>query len=174
VWASTQGAFAVREGLAQVPQIPLSRVTVIPTEIGRGFGGKTKLCLEPLAALLAKVTGRPVKMWMTRQEVLEASGPTSGTHMRVKIGAKRDGTLVAAEAHFAFDAGAYPGSPYVSAVRTAFGAYAIPNQFVEGWDVVLNKPQVVAYHAPGAPAASVAVKSLLNELAQRIELYPME
>ena len=174
VWASTQGAFAVREGLAQVLQIPISRVTVIPTEIGGGFGGKTKLYLEPLAALLAKVTGRPVKMWMTRQEVLEASGPTSGTHMRVKIGAKHDGTIVAAEAHFAFEAGAYPGSPFVSAVRTAFGAYAIPNQFVEGWDVVLNKPQVAAYRAPGAPAASFAVESLLDELATRLELDPME
>ena len=174
VWTSTQGAFGIRDNLAMILELPVSRIKVVPTEIGGGFGGKLKLYYEPLAALLARRTGRPVKMQMTRQEVLEASGPTSGTHHRVRIGAKRDGAIVAAEGRFAYEAGAYPGSPYVAGARCAFGPYDIPNQHVEAWDVVLNKPQVAAYRAPGAPSSEFAVESLLDELAERLELDPMD
>jgi xanthine dehydrogenase molybdenum-binding subunit len=88
VWCSTQGAFAVQEQLAELLQIPVSRITVTPTEIGGGFGGKLNVYLEPLAALLSRKAGhRPVKMVMTRAEVLAATGPTSGSHIRVKLGA---------------------------------------------------------------------------------------
>ena len=174
VWTSTQGAFGIRDNLAMILELPVSQIKVIPTEIGGGFGGKLKLYYEPLAALFSRKTGHPVKMQMTRTEVLEASGPTSGTHHRVKIGAKNDGTIVAAEGHFAYEAGAYPGSPYVAGARCAFGPYDIPNQFVEAWDVVLNKPQVSAYRAPGAPSSEFAVESLVDELAARLEMDPMD
>jgi CO/xanthine dehydrogenase Mo-binding subunit len=174
VWTSSQGAFGIRDLTAQMLELPVSQVKVIPTEIGGGFGGKTKIYLEPLAALLAKKAGRPVKVHMTRTEVMEASGPTSGTNLRVKIGAKRDGTIVALEGHFAYEAGAYPGSPYAAGARCAFGPYNVPNQYVEAWDVVLNKPQVAAYRAPGAPASEFAVESLIDELAERLEIDPMD
>ena len=174
VWTTTQGAFGIRDNLAMILELPVSRIKVIPTEIGGGFGGKLKLYLEPLAALLSKKTGHPVKLQMTREEVLEASGPTSGTHLRARIGAKSDGTIVALEGHFAYEAGAYPGSPYVAGARCAFGPYDVPNQYVEAWDVVLNKPQVSAYRAPGAPASEFAVESLIDELAQRLERDPID
>ena len=173
-WTTTQGAFAIRDMLAEMLELPVSSVRVIPTEIGGGFGAKTKMYLEPVVALLSKKAGRPVTMRMTRQEVMEASGPTSGTHSRVKLGAKRDGTIVALEGHFAFEAGAFPGSPYVAGARCAFGPYDVPNQYVEAWDVVLNKPQVAAYRAPGAPATAFAVESLVDELAERLEMDPMD
>ena len=92
----------------------------------------------------------------------------------MKIGAKRDGTIVAVEGHFAYEAGAYPGSPYAAGARCAFGPYDIPNQYVEAWDVVLNKPQVAAYRAPGAPAAAFPVESLLDDLAERLEMDPID
>ena len=174
VWTSTQGAFGIRASMSLILDLPVSQIKVIPTEIGGGFGGKLKLYLEPLAALLSRKTGHPVKMQMTRQEVLEASGPTSGGQQRVKIGAKRDGTIVAVEGHFAYEAGAYPGSPYAAGARCAFGPYDIPNQYVEAWDVVLNKPQVAAYRAPGAPAAAFPVESLLDDLAERLEMDPID
>ena len=174
VWTSTQGAFGIRGQLSQQLGVPESRIRVVPMEIGGGFGAKLKPYLEPLAALLSKKTGRPVKMTMTRQEVLEASGPTSGTHSRVKIGVKRDGTIVAAEAHLAFEAGAFPGSPYIAGARCAFGPYALPNVYVEAWDVVLNKPQVSAYRAPGAPGAEFAVESVIDEIAEQLEMDPMD
>ena len=174
VWTSTQGAFGVRQQMAQLLQVPVATVKVVPMEIGGGFGGKLETYLEPLAALLSKRTGRPVKMSMSRTEVLEATGPTSATVCRVKIGAKRDGTLVAGEAHLYYEGGAYPNSPVGAGARCAFASYAIPHQYVEGFDVVVNKARVMAYRAPGSPQASFAVESVLDEIAERLELDPVE
>ena len=173
VWTSTQGAFGIRDLLAEMLELPVSQIKVIPTEIGGGFGGKTKLYMEPIAALLSRKLRRPVKVNMTRTEVMEASGPTSGTHTRARIGARSDGTIIALEGHFAYEAGAYPGSPYVAGARCAFGPYDAPNQKVEAWDVVLNKPVVAAYRAPGAPASEFAIESLVDELAERLDMDPM-
>ena len=88
VWCSTQGAFGVQEQMAEILALPVSRITVTPTEIGGGFGGKNPVYLEPVAALLSRKAGhRPVKLTMTRAEVLAATGPTSGSTIRVKMGA---------------------------------------------------------------------------------------
>ncbi len=174
IWASTQGQYEVRDSVALLCGIPPSRVCVEPVEIGGGFGGKTVVYMEPVAALLAKKSGRPVKMIMTRQEVFEGTGPTSGTQIRAKIGAMRDGTIRAMHAELAFEAGAYPGSPFTAGAMCAFGAYDCENIYVEGWDVVLNKPKVAAYRAPGAPAAAYAVESVMDELAERLGMDPME
>ena len=173
VWASTQGAFGVRTQLAELLQVPLSTIRVIPTEIGGGFGGKLLVYLEPIAALLSKATGRPVQMAMSRTEVLEASGPTSATRSRVRIGAKRDGTIVAAEVHLAYESGAYPGAPVAGGARCALAPYDIPNQSVEGYEVVVNKPKVAAYRAPGAAQAEFAVESVIGELAEQLDIEPM-
>ena len=117
IWASTQGEFMVREQVANVLGLPVSSVRVMPVEIGGGFGGKIPVYMEPLAALFSRMTRRPVKMLMTREEVFEGTGPTSGTVCRVKLGAKRDGTFVAADATLAYEAGAYPGSPVGAGVE---------------------------------------------------------
>jgi len=174
VWSSTQGQFEVRDQTAILCALAPSRVTVEPVEIGGGFGGKTHVIMEPIAAMLSKKTGRPVKMIMTRQEVFEGTGPTSGTHNRVKIGAMRDGSIVAMEAELIFEAGAFPGSPFTAGAMCAFAPYDVDNIEVEGWDVVVNKPKVGAYRAPGAPAAEYAVESVIDELAERLELDPLE
>src|SRR6478609_1476173 len=111
IWSSSQGQFMVRAMTAYLTGIPQSDIRAIPAEIGGGFGGKTIVYLEPLATLLAKKSGRPVKMVMTREEVMRATGPTSGSKSTVKIGAKKDGTIVAAQGTFYLQAGAFPGSP---------------------------------------------------------------
>ena len=174
MWVSTQGPFVVREQLSRLLELPLASVKVIPMEIGGGFGGKLPVYMEPLAALMSKRTGRPVKMSMTREEVFIGTGPTSATYVRAKIGAKRDGTLVAAEAYLAFEAGAYPGSPVGAGASCMFASYNIPNQLVDAYDVVTNKPKVQAYRAPGSPQGTFATESLLDELAERLEMDPME
>ncbi|MDA0271389.1 MAG: xanthine dehydrogenase family protein molybdopterin-binding subunit [Chloroflexi bacterium] len=174
IWTSTQGAFGIRGNVARTLNLPVSMLRVIPAEIGGGFGAKNVVYLEPLAALLSKKTGRPVQLTMNRTEVLEATGPTSGTRSWVRIGAKRDGTLVAADIKLWYEAGAYPGSPVAGGARCALGPYVIPNQRIVGYDVVVNRPKVAAYRAPGAPASEFAVESLLNELAERLEMDPME
>ena len=147
IWCSTQGAFTVRAQVAELLGLPLSRVKVVPTEIGGGFGGKIRVYLEPVAAALSRRTGKPVKITMNRAEVFEATGPTSGSYVRVKFGAKKDGTLTAAEQYMAYEAGAFPGSPVGQAMQGPFAPYNIPNLQMDGYDVVLNKPKTAAYRA---------------------------
>ena len=174
IWVSTQGPFTVRQQVAKLCDVPVSRVKVVPMEIGGGFGGKLNVYMEPVAAVLSKKTGHPVKMIMSREEVLQGTGPTSATYIRCKIGAKRDGTLVAGEAYLAFEAGAYPGSPVAAAAGCMFSSYDIPNLVTDAYDVITNKPRCGAYRAPGSPQGSFAVESLIDELAERLELDPME
>ncbi|MSQ33263.1 MAG: xanthine dehydrogenase family protein molybdopterin-binding subunit, partial [Dehalococcoidia bacterium] len=174
LWSSSQGQFAMRDQTANLLGIPISRVKAIPLEIGGGFGGKTLVYLEPVAALLSHKTGRPVKLTMTRAEVLEATGPTSGTHIRVKMGVTKEGRITAAEAHLVYEAGAFPGSPVPSGCRCMFGPYNIPNVYVEGYDVVVNRPKNAAYRAPGAPAAAFAAETLIDELCERLGKDPIE
>ena len=109
IWASTQGAFNCREQVAQLLNIPVSQCLVVPCEIGGGFGGKIAVYLEPVAALLSRKCGRPVKLVMQRNEVFEATGPTPGSFVRVKLGATKQGKLTAGEAWLAYDCGAFPG-----------------------------------------------------------------
>src|SRR5205085_1358769 len=111
IWCSTQGAFVVRDVLAELMQMPLSKIKVVPTEIGGGFGGKIRVYLEPVAAALSKKTGRPVKIVMNRTDVFEGTGPTPGSFIRVKLAADKKGRLLAGEAYLAYEAGAMPGSP---------------------------------------------------------------
>ena len=101
-------------------KVPASNIRVTPAEIGGGFGGKTTVWLEPHALLLSKKANKSVKMTMTRDEVFRASGPTSGGWMKIKVGAKKDGTLVAGQAEYKFQAGAYPGSPVQLACMCGF------------------------------------------------------
>jgi CO/xanthine dehydrogenase Mo-binding subunit len=174
VWCSTQGPFAVRDQCAAIVGMDPALVKVIPSEIGGGFGGKIVCYLEPVALALSRKAQRPVKIVMGRDEVFRASGPTSGTKIRMKIGARRDGTVVAASGSLYYEAGAYRGSPAGAGMMCAFAPYAFPNFFVEAYDVVVNKPKVAAYRAPGSPMASFAVESTLDEVARALRMDPIE
>ena len=174
VWTTTQGPFVVRDGSAAILGIDPARIKVIPTEIGGGFGGKITLYLEPLAIALSRKAGRPVKFVMTRAEVFRATGPASGTKIRMKIGAKRDGTLVAATASLWYEGGAYRGAPSGAGAMCCFASYNCPNFFVDAHDVVVNKPKVAAYRAPGSPTATFATESLVDELARMLGMDPIE
>jgi CO/xanthine dehydrogenase Mo-binding subunit len=174
VWTSTQGAFMIRDETAGLLEHPVHKIKVIPLEIGGGFGGKIHVYLEPLAAVLSKKSGRPVKLQMSRTEVFEASGPTSGTYMRLKLGVTNEGKILACEAFFAFEAGAFPGSNVASACMTMCGPYEIPNVLIDGYDVVVNKPKTAAYRAPGAPLGAYAMESIVDEIAERLGLDPLD
>jgi len=123
--------------------------------------------------MLARKTGQPIKMMMSREDVFRATGPTSGSSMTVKIGVKRDGTIVAADGLFKFQAGAFPGSPVMNACMCAFAPYNIPNARSVGYDVVCNRPKSAAYRAPGSPISAFAVESVLDVLAQKIGMDPL-
>src|SRR5262245_11852334 len=173
VWCCTQGPFMVRAYSAAVLGLELSQIKVIPSEIGGGFGGKTTVYQEPLAILLSRKAGRPVKMVMSREEVFRATGPAAAATITLKFGATRDGRLTAGTARMWYEAGAFPGSPVMAGAMTIFAPYAFEHFTIEGFDVVVNKPKTAAYRAPGAPQAAFAVESLLDEFAQRLGLDPI-
>ncbi len=174
VWSSSQGQFMVRAMCAYLAGLPQSDIRAIPAEIGGGFGGKTIVYLEPLALLLSRKSGRPVKMVMSREEVFRATGPTSGSKSTVKIGATKDGRIVAAQGTFYLQAGALPGSPIRGAAGCAFAPYDIPNVLSVGYDVVCNRSKVAAYRAPGAPIGAYATECVLDEVAEALKMDPLE
>ena len=174
IWCSTQGSFVVRDTTACILGIPQSQVKVTPMEIGGGFGGKIPVYVEPVAALLSKKTGNPVKIVMSRQDVFEGSGPTPGSHMKVKIGVTNDGKITAAQAHLAYEAGAYPGAMVVPGAMCVFAAYDIENVVIDGYDVVVNKPSTAAYRAPGATNAAFATEPVVDEIAEKLGIDPLE
>jgi CO/xanthine dehydrogenase Mo-binding subunit len=173
IFSSSQGQFMIRAYVAKLLDIELSNIRVTPAEIGGGFGGKTLVYLEPVALALSKKCGRPVKMVMTREEVFKSSGPTSGGTVWVKLGAKKDGTIVAAEAVLKYQAGAYAGSPIGPGCMTAFAVYDFKNVKITGYDVVSNRPKVAAYRAPGAPISAFGVESCMHELAVKLGIDPI-
>ena len=174
VWNSTQGPFEVRNSTAQVLGLSESEVRLTPMEIGGGFGGKFEPYGEPVAALLSKKTGKAVKVVMTRAEEFESTGPTSGAYMKVKMGATNDGTITAAHGYLAFEAGAYPGSPVSAAAMCVFAPYDIENVVVDGFDVVMNKTKSAAYRAPGSTQAAMATESVVDEVAEKLGIDPIE
>jgi CO/xanthine dehydrogenase Mo-binding subunit len=174
IWCATQGAFNARQQVAELLQIPVARVVVVPCEIGGGFGGKIAVYLEPVAALLSRKCGRPVKMTMQRNEVFEGTGPTPGSFVRVKLGAKKDGTLVAGEAWLAYDCGGFPGGVVGPGAMCVFSCYDLPHARVEAYDVVNNKPHTQAYRAPGSTQAAFACEQVVDELCHKLKLDPID
>ena len=174
IHCSTQGPFECRGMTATVLGIAPSRIKIVPAEIGGGFGGKITIYLEPIAALLAKKTGHPVKIVMTRAEVLRATGPTSGSLIRVKMGATREGKLSSARVWMAYEAGAFPGSPVGAGAMTVLAPYDIPNVLIDGYDVLVNRPKTAAYRAPGATNAAYAAETVIDELAEKCRMDPIQ
>jgi CO/xanthine dehydrogenase Mo-binding subunit len=174
LWVSTQGHWIVRAHCARLLGWDVNRLKVSAAEIGGGFGGKTVVYLEPLALLLSAKARRPVKMVMSREEVMKASGPSSPTVMKVRIGATRDGRITAAWGEFSYGAGAFAGSPAHNGAMCAFAPYDLENVRTVSNDVLLNRPKVAAYRAPGAPMAAFAVESVIDEVARRIGMDPID
>lgn len=175
IWCSTQGAFGVREQTAEILEIPVSDIRVIPMEIGGGFGGKVGVYLEPLAVMLSRKSGyRPVKLTMSRAEVLTSTGPTSGSYIKIKVGANAEGKITAAEATLMYEAGAYPESPVGAGMGVILAPYRIENAVIEGYDVVVNKPRTAAYRAPGGTNAAFAAETVIDELAEKLGMDPIE
>ena len=174
VWTSTQGHFVFRAQIAKLLKLDVSNVKVTPAELGGGFGGKNNVYLEPLAVQLSRKAKRPVKMTMSRGEVFRATGPTSGTNVKVKIGATKAGKITAAQAELNYQAGAFPGSSLPLAAVTVFTRYDLENVSVVGHDVVCNRPKVAAYRAPGAPMIAFGVESIIDEIAEKLNIDPIE
>jgi xanthine dehydrogenase molybdenum-binding subunit len=168
-WSSTQGMFAVRAQTAGMLRISESQVTVHPVEIGGGFGGKTKVYLAPVAAILSRKSGgRPVKMIMDRNSVFEATGPAPGGKIIIKMGVGKDGKIKAVATDLRYEAGAFPGSAVGAGAICVHACYDIPNSRIDGRDVVVNKPKSAAYRAPGSPQAAFAIEQVVDEVCDKM------
>jgi CO/xanthine dehydrogenase Mo-binding subunit len=174
LWVCTQGHYMVRNTCAAILGMEQGQLRVTASEIGGGFGGKTVVFLEPVALMLARKSGRPVKMVMSRSEVLRATGPTSSTSIDVKIGMTKEGRITAGFAELRYQGGAYPGSPVDMGAMSGFAPYDLENVKTVGWDVVTNRPKAAAYRAPGAPMAAFAIESAIDEAAKSFGLDPLE
>ncbi len=174
VYVGLQGQFAARGELAAILGIPESRVKVVPLEIGGGFGAKIQPIVEPITAMLAKVTRRPVKLVLTRTEELIAATPSPETIVELKTGAKKDGTLTALTARVIMDSGCFPGGPLNNVCLLVGGLYKFPNFDVEGFEVLTHKPSQAAYRAPGAPHGTFAIESQMDALARGLGLDRMQ
>jgi CO/xanthine dehydrogenase Mo-binding subunit len=173
IYSSSQGQFMVRAYTSRICGADIANIRAIPAEIGGGFGGKTIIYLEPLAYMLSKKSGRPVKIQMSREEVFRATGPTSGAVVEVRLGGKRDGRIIAAQTILKFQAGAFAGSPVQQGCICAMAVYDFPNALTVGYDVVSNRPKVAAYRAPGAPIGTFALESCVDELARELGIDPL-
>lgn len=168
LWVTTQGHFTFRNMCAQLLGMDIAKLKVTGSEIGGGFGGKTHVWAEPLALALSRKANRPVKLVMSREDVFKGSGPTCSTSIDVKIGAKKDGTITAAEATLRYQDGAFPAIWGMLGGMTAFACYELENVKTTAYDVLVNRPKVAAYRAPSAPMAAFAVESAMDILAGEI------
>jgi len=173
VYTSTQGQFYVRSETADALGIAQHQVRVVPMTVGGGFGGKIVL-LEPLAAALAVMQRRPVRLVLTRRDDFLLGTPAPECEIWLRTGARRDGTLTALQARLVFDSGASPGAPASIAAMLLGGYYKTPHLDIESMEVLTHKPPNGAYRAPGAPQATFAIESQMNDMAQQLGLDPVE
>jgi CO/xanthine dehydrogenase Mo-binding subunit len=174
VSTSTQGSFVTRNELARAFDLPLDRIRVIAEPLGGAFGGKFAL-VEPLAAGAALALRRPVRLVLTRSEDFQATNPVSGQVSHLKVGARSDGTFTAIEGRMIVDRGSNAGWGVegITSLLVA-GPYRWDAHDIRGYGVQTNRFTFGAYRAPGAPTAAFALESLLDELATKLGLDPIE
>jgi CO/xanthine dehydrogenase Mo-binding subunit len=174
LWCCTQAPWVFRDRLSNILKIEAAKIRVQQSEMGGGFGGKTGFYGEPVAIQLARKAKRPVKIALTRNEVFRATGPVSGTKSRIKMGAKKDGTITAAEAELAFQTGAFTGSMFINAPQAMFTRYNLKNVKTVSYEVVSNRPKVNSFRAPCVPQVVFGVEGVIDELARKIGMDPID
>src|SRR5499427_5972246 len=173
LWASTQGSFNTRSEVADVLELPENRIKVIPMECGGGFGGKIRALCEPITAVLARATNRPVRYVMTRREELEAGMPAPQVIIKLKTGAKRDGNLMAIEAEAILESGAFSGAILTMSAVFLSSVYQFPNFEVRAFEVLTHKPSIAAYRAPTAPHTFFAIDAQMDQMASALGHDPV-
>ncbi len=175
IWTQTQGVFTARQMIAEFLGLPPTQVKLVPVEIGGAFGGKSYLPLAPLCALLAMKTGRPVRMEMSRDEVLRDGRPAPGSVTTIKIGVTKKGYITAASATFVYDAGGFPEMSHTMFVRgNTFSQYKIPNIKIEAFDVLTNTVPVTYYRAPSTPQSHFAIESQMDLISRALGMDPLQ
>lgn len=176
VLVGSQIPYADREQIAHSLGLDVKEVRVKGTLIGGGFGGKEDISAQIHAALLAQATGRPVKMLYDRHESLLVHPKRHATQIRVRLGAKHDGTLVSAETELYGDTGAYAslGEKVMTRATThSTGPYVIPNVKADCYAMYTNNPPAGAFRGFGVTQSAFAIESLIDEMANVLEIDPI-
>jgi CO/xanthine dehydrogenase Mo-binding subunit len=173
IWSSTQAPWIARDLAARALGVPAGRVRVVPLAVGGGFGGKFGL-LEGVTAALAGRAGRPVRLLYDRGVEFLAGRPAPEAAVRLKLGARRDGRLVALESEALLDAGSGGGAPYGLVATVLAATYRVPNLDVRAREAFTHKRPTGAYRAPGVPQAYFALECQMEALARRLGLDPVE
>jgi CO/xanthine dehydrogenase Mo-binding subunit len=174
LWCCTQGPWVFRDRLTEILKIESSKIRVTQSELGGGFGGKTGFYPEPIAVLLARKAKRPVKIVLTRGEVFRGTGPVAGTRSRIRMGVTKEGKFTAADAELVFQTGAFTGSMFFNAPQAMFTRYDLKNVKTISCEVVSNRPKVNSFRAPCVPQVIFGVEGVINELAQKIGMDPID
>ena len=172
IWTATQGQFFVRDQISNMLRIPETKIRVIGLELGGGFGGKIFLT-QSLAAVLARIVGRPVKLIFSRADDLMGATPSPQCVVELKTGMKKDGSLTAIKAKVVYDSGAFPGAPAVVGAILIGGYYNFPNLEIEAFEVLTNKVSVGAIRAPGAHNVTFAIESHMDMMARELGRDPL-
>jgi CO/xanthine dehydrogenase Mo-binding subunit len=174
LWESTQGVYAVQSGVAKTLRLPLSKVRVIGTYMGGGFGSKLRAGkYTVIAALLSKIAARPVKLFLTREETYLATGNRPASHMRLKAGVKKDGTLTALDFSCLGTGGAYPAGGTSLVDWLVRDLYTCPHVRSEMTEVYINAGPARPMRAPGMPQGAWALEQVMDALAQAIGMDPV-
>jgi xanthine dehydrogenase YagR molybdenum-binding subunit len=174
LWESSQGVFAIQQRVAEVLGLPLSRVRVINHYMGGGFGSKLQAGKYTLiAALLARRSARPVKLFLSRAETYLAAGNRPPTSMRLKAGVTADGRLTALEFRCTGASGAYPAGGAALVDWQIRDLYTCPNVRTEADDVYIHAGPARPFRAPGHPQGSWALEQMLDALAREIDMDPV-
>ena len=174
IWTSTQASFQQRGAIAGILNIPESMIKVVPCEIGGGFGGKVQAYQSPVVAMLSKKARRPVKVVMDRKSIFDATGPTPGGKVRIKLGVDDAGNIKAGTAELRYEAGAYAGSSVGSGALGVFACYRLENLRIDGYDILVNKPKSNPYRAPGAQQAAYPMECVVDEVCEALKMDPLE
>jgi 4-hydroxybenzoyl-CoA reductase alpha subunit len=178
VWAPVQYIFLARRRWAKALDMDVSRLRVIQSKVGGGFGGKTAdENSTPICCVLTKVTGKPVKIVLTREEEFVAGRPRVPAVIYLKMGVKKDGTFTAKEARIFGDNGAYSGKGPSTISTIAIrpdSLYRFKNIRTEALLVYTNKVPTGAYRGFGNPQMAFALESFIDIIADRLHLDPLE
>jgi carbon-monoxide dehydrogenase large subunit len=178
VWTNGQRPFDICVYVADLFNLPVSKVRIINTKIGGGFGGKITARLEPIAIALSRKSRKPVKLVLTRQEEFTGFGGQHSAVVKIKSGATRDGKLTALELETVWDAGAYAdGGISVASMAGAAGApgpYRVPNLKIDSYLVYTNTANPSALRGMGMQQIAWAVESQMDMMAEKLGIDPVE
>ena len=177
VWSGNQSVFRVQANVAGTLAMPMSKIRSVTPRVGGAFGGKMEQTVQPIVVALTRKTGRPVKLTLSREQDFEMIRSRHPARIRIRTGARNDGTLVAREVRVMLDCGAYADdSPGVAGICALFGRgpYHFEHVSIDSRAVYTNKLRAGAFRGFGGPQVAMAGETQIDEIAQKLDIDPID